>query len=519
MSTTVESAGKGTSYDDVPYACYAYPQSHPNRLATNAALFGMSPPDIHNARVLELGCGTGGNIIPMAAALPESQFLGVDLSARQIAEGQKLVERLGLSNIELRQGDIAELKNLGEFDYVLSHGVYSWIPAKAQDAMLAICGRHLSPQGVAYISYNTYPGWHLRGTVRDLMRFHARKYPTPNEQVAHSRALLDFLVKTVPSQENAYGLLLKDELEVLKDKADSYLLHEHLETNNEPVYFHEFVERAATHGLRYLAEADLRSMTLGSMGTQVTGLLKNLASDEIELEQYMDFVRNRMFRQTLLCRKEVQVDRAASSGQLSKLSFGSRARVEPPAENQPPEQHRFRLDRAVMSTGDSVMKAALLYLIQVWPKFVPFGELYAAVEGEGAGADFGARFGAAVLSAVQNGFVEPAMFPTLTNSKAVDRPRVSSLAREMAKNAPIIPNLRHHSVQVDPMMRIVIRELDGSHDRRDLVDVLRLAVKNGSIKISANDQVVDDEATIVKALESTLEQCLDRLATQAFLLP
>ncbi len=143
------------SYDAVPYTSWPYPQSHPDRLATMATLFGLKPQPVDHARVLELGCASGGNLIPMAVAMPESHFIGIELSARQLAEGQETVRRLGLTNIELHQKNILEVgPDLGRFHYILAHGVYSWVPEPVQDKILAVCQENLEPGGVAYVSYN-----------------------------------------------------------------------------------------------------------------------------------------------------------------------------------------------------------------------------------------------------------------------------------------------------------------------------------------------------------------------------
>jgi SAM-dependent methyltransferase len=175
----MSSSTVSTSYDEVPYKSYPYRQSHPERLATIATLFGMSTRPIEKARVLEIGCAAGGNLIPMADRLPESEFIGVDFSKRQIADGQAVISEVGLKNVRLAHGDVRKLDTeLGKFDYILSHGVYSWIPDDAQDALLAACGKHLAPQGVAYISYNTYPGWHMRGMIRDIMSYRAKRFAT-----------------------------------------------------------------------------------------------------------------------------------------------------------------------------------------------------------------------------------------------------------------------------------------------------------------------------------------------------
>lgn len=127
------------SYDAVPYKAWPYPFTHPRHLEAMATLFGMQPADISGCRVLELGCAAGGNLIPQAIDLPDSTFVGIDLSTRQIDEGRAIVESLGLGNIELRRADIMDVDDgWGQFDYIISHGVFSWIPQDVQDKLLAL---------------------------------------------------------------------------------------------------------------------------------------------------------------------------------------------------------------------------------------------------------------------------------------------------------------------------------------------------------------------------------------------
>ena len=169
-----------TTYDALPYTTRPRRATHPDTLATHAVLLGMAPAPVDRCRVLELGCGTGGNLVPMAATLPQSRFVGIDLSAVQVAEADRTARALGLSNVEFRAASILDVDaGWGAFDYVVCHGVYSWVPPRVQDAILAVCGRHLAPRGVAYVSYNTYPGWYARAAARDAMLFVARRAPTP----------------------------------------------------------------------------------------------------------------------------------------------------------------------------------------------------------------------------------------------------------------------------------------------------------------------------------------------------
>ena len=182
-----------TEYDAVVYPSGLYPQTHPNRLATNATLLGLDPAPVEKCRVLEIGCGDGTNLLTMAFSLPESRFLGIDLAADPIRRGNQLIEKLGLNNVTLRQMDVlAAPDDLGVFDYIIAHGVYSWVPAEVREKIMAICGRHLSEQGLAYISYNAYPGNHLRDLVRRMMRFHADRFDTPADKVRQARALVKF---------------------------------------------------------------------------------------------------------------------------------------------------------------------------------------------------------------------------------------------------------------------------------------------------------------------------------------
>jgi SAM-dependent methyltransferase len=364
-----------TSYDQVPYESYPFAQTHPDRLATVATLLGLKPAPVHRCRVLELGCASGGNLLPMAQTLPDSTFVGIDMSARQLADGQKILDELGLNNVALRHLSILDVRpELGRFDYIICHGVYSWVPANVQDKILEICAHNLAPNGVGYVSYNTYPGWHMRGMIRDIMCYHAKHFTEPRVRVKQARNLLDFLVKSVARENSPYSLLLKSELELIRNKADSYLYHEHLEDCNEPVYFYQFAERAEAKGLRYLGDVDLRVMTPGNFPREVESVLQMLSPDLLHLEQYMDFLRNRMFRQSLLCHQHITPIYALRPEQLTALYVASPAKpvnAKPDIHSEVAEEFRGA-DGVSLSAREPLVKAAMLYLSDLWPQVVPF---------------------------------------------------------------------------------------------------------------------------------------------------
>jgi len=310
-----------SSYDDVPYDSHSFPQSHPNTMATVAALFGMTPKPIQHCRVLELGCASGFNLIPMAATLPESNFVGIDLSARQVADGLEAIKTLGLKNIELKAMSLMDVgDDLGQFDYILCHGVFSWVPFEVREKILAISARNLAPQGVAYISYNCFPGWAMPLMIRSMMLYHTRRFTGYEKRVEQARALLDYLEMGTIDPNSTYARFLKEEAELLRRTPHHYIYHEHLEDVNEPLYFHQFAERAAVHGLQYIWESYVGDKG-GYLRNEVKETLDRLSTDVIRREQNVDFLINRRFRMSLVCHDNVGLDRNLSPARMSLFKF------------------------------------------------------------------------------------------------------------------------------------------------------------------------------------------------------
>jgi SAM-dependent methyltransferase len=473
------------SYDELPYPSQAFVQTHPDRLATLARVFGLAPPPIEQCRVLEIGCASGGNLIPMAYALPGSRFVGIDLSERQVAEGRARIAALGLSNVRIEAMSVLDLdERWGEFDYVICHGVYSWVEPAVQDWILRIAGRQLSPNGIAYVSYNTYPGWHLRESVRHMMRYHAMPFDTPAERIQQARAMLDFLAGAVPQEGNAYGQVLARELELLARCSDSYLYHEHLEPTNAPLYFHQFAERAATHGLQYLAEADFAAMLTGRFPPEVAATLEGISADIIHLEQYMDFVRNRQFRQTLLCREGLKVRRALSPAVMQGLYVASAARRE--GEGALDLDDRVEVTwrapgGALATASHGVSKAALELLAQRWPLGWPLEELLVEACRIGNPPDDVALPMQDLFQCFLSGVVELRGWQPPCALDVSDRPLASRVARAEANRGSVVTTLGHQAVLLTAAERALLPLLDGVSDHDQLR--LRLAAVAGEASL------------------------------------
>lgn len=522
-------AAAPNSYDEVPYESHPYVQTHPSRLAVVATLFGLTPPPVTRCRVLELGAASGGNLIPMAEGLPESWFVGIDLSARQISDGERLVHKLGLRNVTLRHASIMDVdESYGRFDYIIAHGVFSWVPSEVREKILAICASNLTPNGVAYVSYNTYPGWHMRGMIRDMMRYHATRFATPQLQTQQARALLDFLAQSV-RQEGPYSALLKAELENLRHQADHYLYHEHLENVNEPVYFHEFVEMARGHGLRYLGESRVGTMVTGNFGPDVQKALTILAADQIQTEQYMDFIRNRMFRETLLvhaapnwtissdCMKALHV---ASSGKPSGAG-------EPDVKSDATVQYQTR-SGMILSTSRPLLKAAMKVLGRRWPGTVPFGELVRETRAllGGPADDSAAAEDAKSLALslantyISSDLVELYAAPIPVSHAVPERPAAIPSARaRVAEGAAVVANRRHELVKLTDFDQRLLPLLDGSRGQPELLEALTAKALSGDLRVQRDGQPLSDPAEVRSAIGVVLEHALKGMVEKTLLEP
>ncbi|CZE46626.1 class I SAM-dependent methyltransferase [Campylobacter geochelonis] len=327
MNNSVEMVEK--TYEEEPYISYQYPQSSPNRQWVAGFVFGLNAPDIQTARVLELGCSMGGNLMPLASRYKKAKFIGVDLSKKQISVAKEIAKELSLKNIEFYAKDVTTItKDFGEFDYIIVHGVYSWVPQEVKEAIMRICGECLSQNGLAYISYNTYPGWKGKEILRDIMLFNMDKdTPASQKTVNDGIDMLNYMRQNVGN--NFIRKILDDSFSGFESHGTSYILHEYFEIFNQPNYFHEVASLAKANGLEYLSESEYTQNIFPPISNEVKErLLKKCAGDRVKFEQYIDFVINKTFRQTIFCKKEnaenIKVDFTYKFEELNKLNLAGK---------------------------------------------------------------------------------------------------------------------------------------------------------------------------------------------------
>jgi methyltransferase-like protein/2-polyprenyl-3-methyl-5-hydroxy-6-metoxy-1,4-benzoquinol methylase len=523
-------------YDELPYTNFPFPQTHPDRLASVATLFGMSPPDVVTCRVLELGCASGGNLIPMAVGLPQGEFFGIDLSGRHITDGRAVISALGQQNVQLEQMDILDLpRDIGEFDYIIAHGVYSWVPPDVRTELLAICKRHLKPNGVAYVSYNVYPGWHTRSIIRDTMLYDVANVSEPLAQVQRGTALISFLANVVPKGLKEYSQIIKDNLQLLRNAEGgaNYVFHDYLEPFNAPVYFYQFAEHAAEHGLQFLAEADIAQMQDGPLSDEGREALAEIAKDRLEREQYLDFLKNRSFRETLLCHDDVVLEHEPRTDRLRSMRFSAdlnctQANPDLAAE----EPLKFTATREVTySASRPEFRAALLILGEIQPRSISFEELHQAAckrvdvatgtSNRDRTDDERSRdvLAEELIHAYQAGIVELHVHSPQLALEVGELPAVSPLARLQSQSDGVISNLLHKVVGANPVNRNLLSLMDGTRTRDDLFQAILESMTGDDIVIQKNGRVIDETEALHAICEEELERHLKTALSAGLLMP
>lgn len=466
-------------YDEIPYVGHAYNFTHPDRLSVVGVLFGMQPAPVGKCRVLELGCGDGANLLPMASCLPESRFFGIDLAARPVQQGIAYAAELGVSNLRLEAMDIMDFPaDAGEFDYIIVHGIYSWVPEFVREKILAVCGAHLAPQGIAYISYKTYPGSYVSGTIHEMMRYQVSRRPgMTEEQVVH--AGLDMCRFVVDSRQelDAYRGQLKWRLGAVDDRMAAYggytwIYHDLGVEVSEPFYFHQFAERAGHHGLQFLSEPGL-DITNPAYTAETAAALE--AMDVIDREQYEDFLENREFRRSLICRAGVTLDRSFDPNRVHSLHVSSpiQARTLLGSPDDPMAKQEFAAPGNMKVTVDQpAVKEAFRRLGQIWPASASFDDLLAAsawregIAGVSRTEDAD-HLATSLLAMFRRDLITLATSVPTQAATVNERPVASARLRQQIEHGrPILTNLRHAEMETkDPAVRKLLTLLDGTRDR------------------------------------------------------
>jgi SAM-dependent methyltransferase len=465
----------GFAYDLLDYPSGTFPLAHPGHIHAVGRMFGADPAPVEKCRVLEFGCGDGTHLIGCAYAHPGSVFVGLDLSIVAIERGKRAIAALGLANVTLHHADLTAWEPPAEpFDYVIAHGLYSWVPAPVREHLLSLCSRVLAPNGLCYISYNTYPGCHVRKMVWEILKSAAAGEASPQAKVEKALAMARFL-KEGSAAVRASASVLVPELDdfLLDHKSTASLFHDDLSDVNDPMHVTEFLAHAARHGLRFAAEAEAWTMETSVYPEAVVKVLEELAeNDVVAKEQHIDFLRLRRFRQTILTRGGSASARP-DANRLQSLFVSSRMEPEKPDRDLAAGVAvRFKAKDAGVSIDWPIAKAALLLLGECWPDRMPFEELLMAAAskfGREATPDEGEELARLLTQLWMRGLIQVHAHRPAFARTASEKPRASRFVLHQVREGIFLTSLLHTPIEVaEPASAKLVQLLDGTRDREEL---------------------------------------------------
>lgn len=453
MPDTVPKTASKTAYDEVAYPSSIFIQTHPALLAAIAGLHGLTPPDVATARVLEIGGGEGMNLIALAAAYPKAQCLSFDLSSAAVARGKLAIAKAGLSNIRVEVGDILDaVRDLKQqFDYVICHGVYAWVPDFVRDGIMELIGHVLADNGVAYVSYNALPGGRLRLALRDMLLREVAGIDNPVERLEVAHAFLDAYIATPEDEDRPAQTALRSEAKLMRKKPGSVLFHDELGDCFNPQALYDVAMAAERNGLQFLGDAGE-----GPLGD---GFLPDDAEDfsthaVVRAAQAQDDRNIRFFRQSLFVRAEQQPVRRVDPALIAPLYVSSNA--------QRTGDSTFKNKSGEFQMSDARMVAILTQLTQNYPERVRVGELSDDID-----------IVRALHGLFEAGLTELHSVQVPCAVTPPQRPCASALSRAQLNDGQTqICTLDHHIVKIaEPAPRAFIAMLDGTHTLAELQDL------------------------------------------------
>lgn len=506
------------SYDATPYESFPLVRQQPARMAAAAAWFGLKAPSAARARVLEIGCAAGGHIIPLAAAWPDAAFLGVDLSAVQIAQGQARAARLGLANIELGARSLDEISAAdGAFDFIICHGVYSWIPEPLREALLSVIAERLKPEGVAAVSFNVLPGWRLFQIARDSLILHARFQNEPDARAAQARELLD-LMSNESNDRYSYGRFWRDEARRMASGGDAYIAHEIFEDDNSPLTFTDFCAALDKHGLAYLSECNVSANSEESMAPAGAASIRRFSrGDDRAREQYIDIFSGRAFREALV------VHRARSSAVRREIPIGDMDAFHfvPPLglKSLPPsEEHadwRIGEEDGGIAVEEEAVATAFDRLIARLPGSSTLEDMAPVAATDPA---LRLRVADALARLVVLGHCAISTEPVICATRLAERPRAWPVAAIDAAVGDWTASLRHALVRLEPLQRLYLPLLDGTRTRDDLIAHAADLAEKGMMRFSGPEGRIEGRDSIVGRVGPATDACLKSLLTRGLLM-
>jgi len=517
-------------YDGLSYTSYPYYHSHPDHLFTIAKMFDVSAvnPAKQNISVLEIGCASGNNLIPIALRYPEARLVGIDFSISQIIQAQKQAVELNIKNISFENISISNTKNRDEkIDYIIAHNIISWVDDTTISEVFDLVANLLKPQGVALFSYNVKSGCSAASTLRDMVLYNAQWVEGNQNKIQQAQSFLTFIINTLENDNTPFAQILRAEAQALianKNMLCDYFISEYRTYN-----FHEFNQELEKRDLQYLSDSYLPSMYIGNAPPNITKALEQV-NDIVDLEEYMDFFIQKHFKASLVCHKSISLKRDMSNYDSSEFYICSNITPEISSKeivnfddiNQTLNFFVSSRNDLNIQTNSAVMKASFYSIAESasinhvkLPQIIDMAsEKLPNIPREDIQKEFMSEF----MGLIFSGYINITNFSPDAATALSSKPIIYRLARYQAlQNDDLwVTNLRGQIVQIGLFEKYVFRYMDGSYNLDAIAEFMFNHTKQGDLSFSKDKEIITDTDQIKEeialhlqdTLNFTLQMCL-----------
>jgi SAM-dependent methyltransferase len=468
------------AYDNIPYQSFAISITAPAYLEMQARLRGLIPPSFKTADVLEIGCGDGGNLLPLAYYNPEARFLGIDASSRHIDQALKAKSQLGLNNIEFLLMDICHYQTPKKFDYIIVHGVFSWVPEAVRKSILQLVKTNLSTKGLFYVSYNCTPGWSIRGLVRQQL-LNADQQRCGSQDVASGLKLCNELSALIKGNDSPYAVLLQQELERVAKFNPSYVAHEYLSETNQDFIFSAVATQTMEYDLDYVGDAnDFRPEGLVDYALYEQ---LNKSYPALQREDLVDLICFRQMRASIFCKKQKSFERVDDTFEISSFTLVGRFDFDPHWQSDLYGEMTFKNDAGVEFTiTNPLLKIALVMISQAWPN----GHLLSSFSRKNIASSLtldidlsddlinanSQELEETIRLLHWHGLLELALNNRIAPSVIPEYPMLNGLSAFEIKHKSAITSCNHKIIWLTPLQHSILQLLDGKISKQEIAPLL-----------------------------------------------
>ncbi|HET8996046.1 MAG TPA: class I SAM-dependent methyltransferase [Acetobacteraceae bacterium] len=320
---------------DVVYTSNFHRETTPAWLSTTALLLGHRPPSLAAPfRYADLGCGNGLTALVVAATSPQAEVWGFDFNPAHIETARHLAARAGLGNVRFVETAFADLAalppdGLPEFDFMVSHGVASWIAPEHRRHMQAVIRQRLRPGGLAYLSYNVTAGWSSMVPLRKLMRMLAEASPARADQAAVEALDMIDRLKAAGALFFANNPGLEPRLQDMRRQDPRYIAHEFLNQDWHPLSFADIASEMAECKCSYIGSATLtENIDAASVPPEMVQILAE-SRDPVLRETLRDLASCQGFRRDLYRRGITPIPAGEHRAMLDAITIASTGQTVP----------------------------------------------------------------------------------------------------------------------------------------------------------------------------------------------